>query len=780
MSENENAVRGSASQARSVIDIAEKAARLGYFVFDADLQKTKYASPGLRHIVSDVFDGVDNVELSSLFESVHSDDRHRVMDAVLATIHSNAPLDIEFRVISKDNGLFNLWMTNAEVTDPELGPINVGIVQDLTERRKSENKQRENMALTRSVIDAGLDAIVIIDRDGVINDFNPAAEATFGYLKSEIVGKRLSDTIVPPHYRKAHNEGFKRYLKTGEAKVIGKRIEIEAINRDGVEFPIELTIKQINVADRILFTANIRDISERRKVEQEREQNRKLLASAQRIAELGSWRWDPKLNRLIFSDEAKRILGLGPDGTWQTLSQYFHLVPSYDRKRLAGLLREAMSEENITFEVEHRIRRSDGAVRIVYGRAEGGLADDQETQLIGTLQDITDIRETQADLEKAKEDAEAANRAKSEFLAAMSHEIRTPLNGVLGMLTLLSDTSLTDEQQRLLKTAYRSGNNLLTLISDILDISKIEAGQVEQEFVDFDPLAVAQEAVELVEALAIKKSIATVIDVEAEVRPVRSDQAQIRQILTNLVSNAAKFTQHGSIIIRIKQAEDRLKYEVEDTGIGVAKEDQSLLFEKFRQVDPSKRRKFGGTGLGLSICKELVEHLGGEIGVRSEADIGSTFWFEIPVSPAEAPNDLSTTSEQEDTSHIGIDSRILLAEDSHTNALVASSYLRSAGAKVDIAANGHEVVAAVLSSEYDIIIMDVAMPDMDGIEATQKVRSMSGWRQSVPILALTANASRDDRARCIAAGMDDFLTKPLDPDALERSIARHVRTVEHA
>ncbi|CAK9039460.1 Regulatory protein LuxO [Durusdinium trenchii] len=539
-------------------------------------------------------------------------------------------------------------MTNAEVNDPQDGVVRVGIVQDLTERRDRETSLRENVALTRAVIDAALDAIVIIDDSGVICDFNPTAEETFGYSKEEALGKTLSETIIPERYREAHEKGLKRYLREGTPHVVGSRIEIEAVKKDGREIPIELAIKPINVGNRLLFTSNIRDISDRRAVEEEH---------ARHEAELG----------------------------------------------------------------------------------------------------------------RAKEAAEAANKAKSEFLAAMSHEIRTPLNGVLGVLTLLGDTELSDEQRQLLNTAYGSGQNLFTLISDVLDLSKIEAGKMEQEFVDFNPLTVAEEATALIEAIVKRKGLAISVKSLTELPTVRSDQAQIRQILVNLVSNAAKFTDKGSISVSVSLHDGRLRYEVTDTGIGIAKEHQSRLFQRFSQVDHSSRRRFGGTGLGLAICRELANMLGGDIDFESGEGRGSTFWFEVPISKAhqcvveKSVDALSAVNAE-------ISGRILLAEDSHTNALVASSYLKSAGARVDIATNGLEVVTATSNHQYDLIVMDVSMPEMDGIEASEILRARNGWTRDVPIIALTANASREDKDRCIDAGMNVFLTKPIERTTLVHAV----------
>lgn len=633
----------------AVVDMAESAAKLGYFVFDPVKRKTISASTGVQHIVDKVYGGNESVTIETLFSSVHESDREIVFKKVNATMKTGVPLEVEFRVVGASGEIFYLLLSDTELDEADRGRVRVGIVQDLTERRVRELELFENTALRQAITDAALDAIVIIDAAGVIREFNPNAEELFGYSKDEAVGLPIAQTIIPERYREAHSAGMQRYLDHGTERVIGKRVEIEAIKRDGTEFPIELTVLPVRAGGRLLFTANIRDITERRQ------------------------------------------------------------------------------------------------------------AEDQ--------------------LKQAKEAAEAASKAKSEFLAAMSHEIRTPLNGVLGVLTLISDTKLDAEQQRLLKTAYASGQNLFTLISDVLDLSKIEAGRMEHEFIDFNPITIAREAVDLADATATEKAIELRLEADENLPSVRSDQAQIRQVLTNLVANAVKFTSDGFVCVRVSCIGGCLRYEVVDSGIGIATENQEKLFEKFSQVDPSSRRRYGGTGLGLAICRELVQRLHGRIGVNSSEGDGSTFWFEVPVEKAtqrikDVPIGLDTSP------NIRLDVRILLAEDSQTNALVATGFLKAVGAKVDIATNGLEVLEAASNHKYDLILMDLSMPEMDGIEATQALRARGSWMATVPIMALTANASQDDKQACLAAGMTDFLTKPIERSKLVKNVARLLNDAE--
>jgi len=384
------------------------------------------------------------------------------------------------------------------------------------------------------------------------------------------------------------------------------------------------------------------------------------------------------------------------------------------------------------------------------------------------LRDISPKKQAEAKLSAAKEVAETASRAKSDFLAIMSHEIRTPLNGVLGLLSLMTETVLSATQADYVERAQASAETLLTLISDILDVSKIEAGQLDLEEVAFDPLELVHEALTLVQASADRKGVALVVRSEAQVRRVVGDQTHIRQVLVNLIANAVKFTDDGEVAIHVSYDGRDLQYAVEDTGIGVAPDQHAFVFEPFTQGDGSLRRRHGGTGLGLAICRELVALMSGELGVNSEPGVGSRFWFRVPVASDVRAQDVAPV-DFEPLENAALNGRILLAEDSQTNALVASTVLRARGARVDIVANGLEAVEAARQRSYDIIFMDVSMPEMDGLAATRAIRDLGGWAARVPVIAMTAHALRGDRERCLVAGMSGYLTKPIRRAQLVRS-----------
>lgn len=393
------------------------------------------------------------------------------------------------------------------------------------------------------------------------------------------------------------------------------------------------------------------------------------------------------------------------------------------------------------------------------------------------------VYQKECELIDARNAADAANAAKSAFLANMSHEIRTPLNGVLGMADLLMETALTGEQSSYVRNISYSGETLLSIINDILDLSKIEAGHMEFESRKFAIEEVFESVMAVLTPRAQGKGIKLDLNLSAaDSFEYIGDSHRIRQILYNLIGNAIKFTSQGSVVVTVTLIPSGLRIDVRDTGIGIPDEARQSLFNNFVQVDSSTSRQFGGNGLGLVICRKLVEGLGGTIGVESEYGKGSCFWFALPLKVIEkAPQEVRApaASAEDNASHAKTESAalpLLLVEDHPVNQKLALTLLERLGYSAELAADGQQAVDAALQKQYALILMDLQMPVMNGFDAAMKIRSGGGPNSQTPIIALTANAMQTDKNACLQAGMNDFLTKPFNKKNLADRISAHLKT----
>jgi len=391
-------------------------------------------------------------------------------------------------------------------------------------------------------------------------------------------------------------------------------------------------------------------------------------------------------------------------------------------------------------------------------------------------EEIEYVKRMEQELKLAKDRAEEMSQAKGEFLANMSHEIRTPMNGVIGTLQLLSDTELGPAQQEYVTTAHKSAHSLLTILNDILDLSKIEAGKLNIELIPLDLREIVSELVTLHAMTAEEKVIQLYADIDEQLPQVLiGDPTRIRQILANLISNALKFTEKGHVLIRIRVLSREgnnadIRMEVEDTGVGIQEEVIGKLFNEFTQADGSTTRKYGGTGLGLAIVKQLVEMMRGQFGVESVPGKGSTFWFEVPLEIS-TEQSLKQSPDQELELKSELSGHVLLVEDNPINQMVAQKMLEKIGVESTLAADGQEALNVLEQGKFDAVLMDCQMPVMDGFEAARRIREQS-LLSGLPVIAMTANVMEGDREKCLEAGMNDYIGKPVVQADLKKTLAR--------
>ena len=660
------------------------------------------------------------------------------------------------------------------------------LCRDITVRKRAEALDTLSKAFTHTHL-----GMVITDAMERVVDINPAFSRLTGFSRDEMLGKT-------PRLMKsgAHDAAFYQDMWRAIAAQGYWQGEIRNRNRAGQLHDELITISRIDDATGrpSHYIGVFNDITERKQAEEVLRNSQKRLNEAQRIARVGNWELNLLDNTLTWSDEIFRIFEVDQTRFGATYEAFLAAIHPEDRDAVNAAYTQSL-ETRQPYGITHRLLMTDGRIKYVHEQCETFHgAEGKPLRSIGTVQDITErmlvdleldkhrhhletlVAERTRELEQAKEVAETANRAKSVFLANMSHELRTPMNAIMGMTSLAlrhaSEPKLLDQLSKI----SQASRHLLHVINDILDISKIEAERLTLEQVSFKLGEVLENLMSLIGHKTIDKGLQLLVDLAPEIarQTLRGDPQRLGQILLNLTGNAVKFTETGSITVRARLVEDSptdvlLRCEIQDTGIGITPEDLRRLFTAFEQADGSMTRKYGGTGLGLAISKRLVQLMGGEIGVASTPGQGSTFWFTVRLGKtgdavAPAPTLSHDTAEARIKSRYP-GARILLAEDEPVNQEVSRGLLEDVGIQVDLAEDGAQAETLAGQRHYDLILMDMQMPNLNGVDATRAIRTLPGYAHT-PILAMTANAFDEDRRVCIDAGMDDHIAKPVDPDVM--------------
>lgn len=634
-----------------------------------------------------------------------------------------------------------------------------------------------------SIVNSASNAIMVINEKGTIEVFNPKAESLFGYTASEILGKNVN-ILMPEPYHSEHDGYIKKYLETGIAHILSKGPrEVPGLRKDGSVFPLQVSLNEMKIGDRRLFLGMIEDITERKKAESE------LKKSNEKFQNFFYLNPEPaaitKLDGtlVIVNQECCDVLEYTPDEMigHKTTELGLYIQPDTDRTFMV----EQLTKNNYVKNIEFQVRNKSGEILDILYSAQ--LIDiDGEPHILSIFRDITKENLAEKEILRARDAAEIANKSKSEFLANMSHEIRTPLNAILGITDLLGESELNDEQQKYIGIVQKSGDHLLNLINDILDISKIEAGHIEIDYTDFHLPGIIEKIQDMMAVRARSKTLELTCHLAPDM-PVHliGDPYRLSQILYNLISNAIKFTNEGTIILDISRKSDNeddktieLLFRVEDTGIGIPADKMDRLFQKFTQVDSSTTRKYGGTGLGLAISKRLIEMMGGKIWAESEFNQGSTFYFTVKFHFS------SVTTLYNAENIIDLHGmRTLIIDDNEINRIILREFLTSWMAIVHDVDGGNaglkELQRAKNDGEpYQLLLLDYHMPDMDGFEVARKIKEETNCFDTTVIM-LSSDDQVGQTEKFKQVGIENYLIKPIKKNMLLEIINKTLQKNEN-
>jgi len=704
----------------------------------------------------------------------------------------------ELTYIRKDGSRFPAVVSVTALRDAQeaiIGYLLIGT--DNTARKRAEEALLKAGALQSAIFNSANFSSIATDAKGVIQIFNVGAERMLGYTAAEVMNKITPADISDPQEVITRARALSAELGTiitpGFEALVFKAsrgiediYELTYIRKDGSRFPAVVSVTALRDAQEAIIGYLLigTDNTARKLVEAEQKKLDQRLRDQQFYT------------RSLIESNIDAIMTTDPSGIITDVNKQMEALTGCTRDELIGApfkdyftdperaeagIMLVMREKKIT-DYELTARARDGKKTVVSFNATTFYDRGRTLQgVFAAARDVTERKQVEAELKQAKAAAESASRTKSEFLASMSHEIRTPMNAIMGIADLLAKTPLSGEQDKYVQIFRRAGDNLLNLINDILDLSKVEASQLDLERTGFSLADLLEKVTEMVSIRAHEKLLTLVCEIAPDVpTALVGDPTRLRQVLLNLLGNAIKFTESGGVTLRVTRDLDSsvptaLRFTVSDTGIGIPSANLNRVFERFTQGDSSTTRRFGGSGLGLTISKRLVELMGGRIGVESKIGVGSVFSFVVPfeISVDGARRASAPDGAQPEPPLRAL--RILLAEDSPDNCTITTAYLDETPYRIEVAETGAIACEMFAAGHYDLVLMDRQMPVMDGLTATRTIRA---WERShdrlpTPIIALTASALKGDREKCLAAGCTAFLTKPIKQDVLLKAIKEH-------
>jgi PAS domain S-box-containing protein len=630
------------------------------------------------------------------------------------------------------------------------------VCEDITLRKRAQEELRQSEEKYARMVHATPDAISLRDlANRRYIEINAGFTRLLGYTPAHALGKTAAELRLV-----VEGDKYERMLDGLQEDGMVCSGEFHLRTRTGERRLGATSAVLVRVGDRPCVLAVTHDMTDRRQAEEELRRSEAFLAEGQRISYTGSWLWRLASGDLVWSDEHFRIFGVDRATTAATFELFLERIHPEDRSRVQCELVTARQARS-GFDVEFRIVLADGAIKHLQAVGRAVASDPGDiAEYIGTTMDVTERKRAEGERE-ARRAAETANRAKDEFLANMSHELRTPLNGILGYAQILKrNKTLGEREIEGLSIVQQSGEHLLTLINDILDFAKIEASKPELSLSDIALPRFLRSIAEIIGVTAEQKGLHFICDLAPDLPGgFRADEGRLRQILLNLLANALKFTDLGQVSLRVRfLPPTRLRFEVQDTGIGVSADQLETIFQPFEQVN-NPQRGLGGTGLGLAISRHFVRLMGGEIHVSSQVGAGSTFWFELEGSVTEV--ELLAPFERIVTGYEGPRKKVLVVDDVAANRAMALDMLSQFGFDVFEAADGLGAQEKARTVRPDLILMDIVMRGMDGLEATRRLRQLPGLEE-VPIIAMSARASSSDEEKSLAAGVNAFLPKPID------------------